>query len=112
MDDEGGDSADWVTLPYDVLIHLKGSLDDGVDAMVQLLSEEVTDSAKLHVKVEEVRLSEERRTGGVRIALTNLLLVASLIADNAALHKTYWGVVRRERNRDRLRKGNCCKGVP
>ena len=38
----------------------------------------ISDSAKLHVKVEEVRLSEERRTGGVRIALTNLLLVASL----------------------------------
>eukprot|EP00520_Triparma_pacifica_P001354 CAMPEP_0118663430 /NCGR_PEP_ID=MMETSP0785-20121206/17418_1 /TAXON_ID=91992 /ORGANISM="Bolidomonas pacifica, Strain CCMP 1866" /LENGTH=518 /DNA_ID=CAMNT_0006557155 /DNA_START=116 /DNA_END=1673 /DNA_ORIENTATION=+ len=56
MDDDRADSADWASLPYDVLIHLKGSLDDGVDAMVQLLGEDVVHSGKLNVKVEEIML--------------------------------------------------------
>jgi hypothetical protein len=54
--DEGETPADWATLPYEVLIHLKGSLDDGIDAMVQLLSEDIVISGKLHVKVEEIML--------------------------------------------------------
>jgi hypothetical protein len=51
-EDDEKTPADWATLPYEVLIHLKGSLDDGVDAMVQLLGEDAVNSGKLHVKVE------------------------------------------------------------
>ena len=57
--DEGcGGNADWASLPFDNLIHIKGSLDDAVDSMMQLLaSDSVIMSAQLNASVEEIMLS-------------------------------------------------------